>query len=243
MKKLTNLNVFTPFLFLILVVSVFTSSKVTANADKKLALQKLIDSAESYVYGQLDARLNTQNNSLSVEASPIDSRVEIPLCPSAIKFNASEEALEQSHITVKAFCAQTNWYLYLMVKALRMQDVVVLNRAVGPGTILNQNNLSVVKMDKNKLRRSTFSDISEVIGARIKKRSRAGQAINPKQLCFVCKGDTILITASAGELKIKTNGIAQQDGNIGDTIKVKNTNSKKLVYAQVVNSKQVLVQI
>lgn len=237
------MNVFRPFLFLSLVVTVFTTTTVTANVDKKLAQQNLIRSAESYVYDQLNNRLYTQENSLSVRATPIDSRIDIPLCPSGITFNASNEALEQSHITVKAFCAETNWYLYLMVKALRMQDVVVLSRAVGPGTILSKNNLSVVKMDKNKLRKSTFSDISEIVGARIKKRIRAGQAIDPNQLCFVCKGDTILITASAGDLKIKTNGIAQQDGNIGDTIKVQNTNSKKLVYAQVVSTREVLVQI
>jgi len=239
MKNLTNNKVFAPFLLLILVVSVFTASKVTAKVDKKLAQQGLIQSAERYVYDQLD----TQNNSLSVKATPIDSRVNIPVCPSDILFNASNEALEQSHITVKAYCAETNWYLYLMVKALRMQEVVVLNRAVGPGTILNQSNLSIAKMDINKIRRTTFAEISQVAGARTKKRTRAGQAVDPNQLCFVCKGDTILITASAGELKIKTKGIAQQDGNIGDTIKVKNTNSKKLVYAQVVNSRQVLVQI
>ena len=243
MKKLTNINFYTPLLMLLLSIAGLTATKVTAKVDKKLAQQNLIQSAENYVFERLDTKLNSHQNSLTVKATQIDSRIDIPFCPSGIAFDASKESLEQSHITVKAYCAETNWYLYLMVKAFRMQNVVVLSRAVGPGTILNQNNLSVVKMDKNKLRRSTFSDISSIIGARIKKRSRAGQAVDPKQLCFVCKGDNILITASAGDLKIKTSGIAQQDGNIGDTIKVKNSNTKKLVFAQVVNTRQVLVQI
>ena len=237
------MKVFTPFLFLLIMPTIFTATKVTANVDKKLAHQNLIHSAERYVFKQLDNKLQIEENSLSVKATSLDSRIDVPLCPSGIAFSASNESLEQSHITVKASCAETSWHLYLMVKAIRMQSVVVVSRAVGPGTILNRNNLSVIKMDKNKLRKSTFSAISEVAGARIKRRSRAGQAVGPTQLCFVCKGDTILITASAGELKIKTNGIAQQDGNIGDTIKVQNINSKKLVYAQVVNTRQVMVQI
>ncbi len=243
MNKSSKFYQHLPFLFIWFAVSTFTSNDVTAKVDNNLAQQKLIESVKGYINEKLGQNIHTQETTLNISVSPIDSRIQIPECPTNMRFSASEESLQQSNITVKASCEDSEWYLYMMVKAQRMQKVVVLSRAVGPGTILNEQNLSVVKMDKNKLRRTTFANISDVVGARIKKRMRVGQAIDPKQLCFVCKGDNILIVASAGELKIKTTGIAQQDGNIGDTIGVRNSSSKKLVYAQVINTRQVMVQI
>jgi flagella basal body P-ring formation protein FlgA len=62
-------------------------------------------------------------------------------------------------------------------------------------------------------------------------------------LCYVCKGDSIVINASIGGLSIKTNGVAQQDGNLGDTIMVRNSHSKKVIDAKVTKSSEVSVVI
>lgn len=213
---------------------------VTAKEENNLAHQNIIDAVESYVYQQLVAE---HGDSLGVKATPLDSRIEVPHCPSPLTVSASDEALRQTNITVRASCAETNWYLYLMVKATRIQQVVVLKRTVSPGSLLTLQNVEVVEMDKNLIRTSTFSDITSVLGARMKKRSRAGQPVVPGQLCFVCKGDSITITANMAGLRIKTTGIALQDGNVGDTIAVNNAKTNRTVHAQVVNTNQVAVQI
>ncbi|GAB5380782.1 MAG: hypothetical protein Alis3KO_21690 [Aliiglaciecola sp.] len=243
MKKLTieltirRLSIATAF------CSLFLSLNVTASEEKNLAHQSLTSAVEEYVFQQLSDGDITLGNQLTVKATPLDDRIQVPNCASPFIISASQEALKQSNITVRASCPDNNWYLYLMVKASRVQPVVVLTRAVGPGTVLNEQNVKIVMMDKNLIRTSTYSNIDTIVGARMKKRSRPGSPIVPGQLCFVCKGDNIAITADAGGVNIRTSGIAQQDGNLGDTIAVKNSKSKKLVHAQVVDTRQVKVQI
>jgi flagella basal body P-ring formation protein FlgA len=62
-------------------------------------------------------------------------------------------------------------------------------------------------------------------------------------LCFVCKGDKVTIMAVSVGLSLKVSGIAQQDGNLGDTIRVQNASSKKIVSATVSSTREVSIQI
>ncbi|GAA0857111.1 flagellar basal body P-ring formation chaperone FlgA [Aliiglaciecola litoralis] len=229
--------------YVLLAFGLATTAPLTASEQINLAHQQLLESAKNYVFQALTQGAVNQDTSLSVEATPLDTRIVIPECQSDYVFSASDETLRQSNITVRAECPDNDWYLYLMVKAVRIQPVVVLTRAMSPGAVLNENSVKLVMMDKNLIRTSTFSDVNTVLGARLKKRSRPGQPIVPGQLCFVCKGDSIVIIASGGGVNIKASGIAQQDGNLGDTIAVKNSRSQKLVHAQVVDTRQVEVQI
>lgn len=230
MKTIINNAVFRHFLFwakrLILCLGLCINSYSYALTP---TAQAVMLGAEHYVSQQLD---NGQNN-IKVQATRLDPRIKVPVCPLALKFSAKEDTLKQSVVAVKAQCPATNWYLYLTVKVSRTQPVVVLSSLVSPGTLLTERNTEVVSMDMNKLRSTTFTQIEDVLGARVKRRLRPGQPIVPNQLCYVCKGDNIVISASSSGLEIKTAGIAQQDGNIGDTIRVKNTHSQKTLSARV----------
>lgn len=217
-----------------------TTLSLTASAANNLVHRQVIDVAENYVLSNLQ---QFNDGDISVNAMQLDSRLEVPNCPKGFQASSSEEALRQSNVTVKITCDEPNWYIYLVVKAVQMQPVVVLTDTLSPGSLLTKANVKVVEMDKKLLRTSTFADIETVIGARIKRRTRPGQPIVPNQLCFVCKGDSIVITANAGGVDIKTNGIAQQDGNLGETIAVKNSNSRKMIHAKVVSAKKVVVHI
>lgn len=156
---------------------------------------------------------------------------------------STHNRFDQSSVTVKVRCPSNDWFIYLSVKVDEVQPVVVPNTALSPGTILTKENLQVVDVNKKRLRSTTYQSTEDLIGARLKRRSRPGQPISPNMLCFVCKGDAIVIVAQAGNMQIKTSGIAEQDGNIGDTIIVKNKRSKKRIGAKVVSIKQVEVQI
>ena len=78
---------------------------------------------------------------------------------------------------------------------------------------------------------------------RLKYRVREGQPVQSNMLCFVCKGDRITISARAAGMAVKTSGIAQQDGVIGDTIRVENSNSRKTVVAEVASTQEVVVNL
>ncbi|MFA3790654.1 flagellar basal body P-ring formation chaperone FlgA [Aliiglaciecola sp. SL4] len=242
--KISTKHTTTKLLSVIFIVTLaLDNAFATQSSDIDTSKQQLSNAVENYVKTELKQYTQVSDDNLTIKAMPLDKRIVIPHCPVPFTISASKEALAQSNITVRASCEETNWYLYMMVKATRVQPVVVLTTSVSPGTVLNEDDVRVVMLDKNLIRTSTFSHINTVVGARMKKRSRPGQPVVPGQLCFVCKGDSILITANTGGVSIKTKGIAQQDGNLGDTIAVKNSKSKRVVHAQVINTHQVVVQI
>jgi len=213
---------------------------ITAANENNLTKQQLLIQAEQFVLGQLDPN---SIKTIEVVAAAIDDRVHVPNCNSPLTFSSSPEALSQSNVMVKAQCSDNNWYIFMVVKATETQPVVVISSAVSPGSLLTTDNIHVVNMNKKRLRTSTFSDIEDVLGARIKRRVTAGRPVNPNNLCYVCKGDNVTISAGNAGMRVKTSGVALEDGKMGETIQVKNRRSNKKIYARVAATGQVEIEI
>jgi flagella basal body P-ring formation protein FlgA len=235
-----NNNVIYKVIAVIGILTFTNSAGLASTNSHKARAAQLISEAEEYVVSQLNVSADTL---LNISTADIDERVNLPQCPSAMVYSASSDALQQSNIAVKAQCQQSNWYIYLMVNVMQMQPVVVISTAVSPGTILNEDNIELINKNSALLRRTTFSSVDDVLGARIKRRIRPGQPITPNNLCFVCKGDTIIINASTGMMQVKATGVAMQDGNIGDTISVTNSRSQKQINAKIASTNEVTVNI
>jgi flagella basal body P-ring formation protein FlgA len=213
---------------------------ITAADENNLTKQQLISQAEQFVLSQLDP---DNNKTIDIVAMPIDKRVQVPACSSDLTFSSSPESLSQSNVTVKAQCNDNNWYMFMVVKAVETQQVVIISSAVSPGTLLTKSNVRVINMDKKRLRSTTFADIEDVLGARIKRRVSAGRPVDPNNLCYVCKGDRVTISAGTSSMQVKTSGVALEDGRMGETIQVKNRRSNKKIYAQVTSTGQVEISI
>jgi flagella basal body P-ring formation protein FlgA len=200
--------------------------------------QMLSQQAQTYVEQNM---LLIDDADISVQASGIDPRIDIPKCKEMFAFEASETSLRQSNVSVKITCPSSNWYLFTNVQVKQTKPVIVAADMLSPGALLSKENTELVDTEVNRLRSSTFSYLEDLEGARLKRRVRPGQIISRNMLCFVCKGDRITISANTAGLALKTSGIAQQDGNVGDTIRVKNIGSKKLVSAVVASTNEVQV--
>ena len=199
------------------------------------------EGAKQYLIAQLAD--NTQDTSIDVSIVKIDDRINIPDCPTGFEYNASQEALSQSYISVRVSCRNNEWYLFTSGQVTRTKEIVVTQGAISPGTVLTSSNLSLAKVDVRRLRHTAFTELEALIGARIKRRVTDGQAIQSNMLCFVCKGDRITITAEVAGMEVKTAGIAQQDGVVGDNIKVINASSQKAVIARVASPEEVVIHL
>lgn len=216
----------------------FISATATASTSQHAEVE---EGAKQYLLSQLDEA--SGNTDLDVSIVEIDERINIPNCPTGFQYNASEEALAQSYISVRVSCRNNDWYLFTGGQVTRTKEIVVLQGAVSPGTVLTSSNLTLAKVDVKRLRHTAFSDIDSVVGARMKRRATNGQPVQANMLCFICKGDRITITAEVAGMRVKTAGIAQQDGVVGDSIKVINASSQKAVVARVASSEEVVIHL
>ncbi|QDG37662.1 flagellar basal body P-ring formation protein FlgA [Alteromonas mediterranea] len=224
-------------LLLCVVLSVFSISCLAAITNHV----RVEEGAKQYLLTQLTD--NAQDTSIDVAIVKIDDRINIPDCPTGFQYNASQEALSQSYISVRVSCQNNEWYLFTSGQVTRTKEIVVTQGAVSPGTVLTSSNLTLAKVDVRRLRHTAFTDLEALIGARMKRRVTNGQAIQSNMLCFVCKGDRITITAEVAGMEVKTAGIAQQDGVVGDNIKVLNASSRKAVIAKVASPEEVVIHL
>ena len=217
-------------------------STVSLNTSASQSMhEKIEEGTKKYLLSQLSGF--DQDSNVDVAVVKIDERINIPQCPTGFQYNSSADALAQSHISVRVSCGDNDWYLFTSGHVTRTTDIVVTRGAVSPGTVLTSSNLSIAKVDVRKLRFTAFTDVDALIGARVKRRITDGQALQSNMLCFVCKGDRITITAEVAGMKVKTAGIAQQDGVVGDNIKVVNASSQKAIVARVASSDEVVIHL
>ncbi len=200
---------------------------------------KIQHQVENFLQQQLaDGDVNT-----TIVVNDIDSRINIPQCQAPLAMDVDADSLSQSYVTVKVSCPDTQWYLYTTAKVARTQTIVVTSSPISPGTVLGTDNLTLAEVDVNSIRHTPYTDIQVLLGARLKYRVRPGQAVQSNMLCFICKGDRITISAVAGGMQVKTSGVAKQDGILGDTIRVENTNSHKQVIAEVASTREVVLNL
>lgn len=216
------------------------STKLYSPAKISSAHQQVSTDAENFIRTTL---MSKGADNISVSVFPLDKRITLAQCASPYQFSMTEKETIQTYSTVKVTCPESSWFVFINVKVEELKRTVVTAEMMSPGTLLTQQNLSIADINTNKLRHTTFAEVEDLDGARLKYRVRAGQPITPNMVCFVCKGDVITLAAQGQGLRISTKGIAQQDGNRGDTIKVKNSRSDKVVLAKVQDHNTVIVNI
>lgn len=125
-----------------------------------------------------------------------------------------------------------------------LMPVVLTKTFLKRNQVISENDIYIEKKWTSKVSSGLCTSIDEVIGKEIKRNIKAGQPLLRSQLeipADIKKGNKITILAETKTLKITTMGIAGENGTKGQTIKVKNLGSNKIIYARVVNSTTVEV--
>lgn len=237
MTNLKYLKTMTVLRMITLLISL-TWGHAAASSERHAAIEAGV---ERYLLNALQS--DQQDTNINISVVDIDDRIVIPDCIEGFDYHADNEALAHSYISVRVSCRNNDWYLFSSAQVSRTRQIVVTAGMISPGTVLTSENLKVADIDVKRLRHTAYSDLTQLIGARMKRRVREGSPVQANMLCFVCKGDRITITARTAGMQVKTAGIAQQDGVVGDTIKVVNASSNKSVIAEVASAQTVVVNL
>lgn len=181
---------------------------------------------------------------LTYEAVSLDRRIKIKPCGQSLQLQIPGKSNLKKRTTVQMSCPGPKpWNLYVQVKIKRMMPMVVAKNNLAPGTLLSYNNISVIMKDASQIRGRTLTKPNTLYGARSSRYISAGQAVTLRQICLVCKGDSVTVIAKIKGLQVKTSGIAQQNGSLGDNIAILNRRSSKRIEARVVAVNRVEINI
>jgi flagella basal body P-ring formation protein FlgA len=126
------------------------------------------------------------------------------------------------------------------------QEVVSLVRPVAQGAIITPDAVSRTQIQVTQPLRQVLTQPEDIIGKRAR-RSLAGHTpLSPQDVTTVAvvhRGDMVRIVLESPLLKVSTPGEALEAGKPGDTIRVKNTSSRREVRAQVIDKQTVRIPL
>lgn len=191
----------------------------------------LQEQAQAFVLDQLDIPLDAQAD---VKAGTIDERLPLTRCEDALTISLPARMEIRRNTTVYLKCeGEKSWDLYLPVRVSIQKPYVTVTVPVAKGDILSEPMLTLAYQDQTLIRGDYLTDPTALIGVRSKRELKPGQPIRLTQVCVVCKGDQVTLSAENSSMQIKTMARALQDGNFGDMIRLVNTRSGRTVQGQV----------
>lgn len=193
--------------------------------------QYLQEQAQEFVLGQLEIPLDAR---AEVVAASIDERLSLSRCDGALTVAFPSRMEIRRNTTVYLKCEEEKpWDLYLPVRVSIQKPYVTVAAPVAKGDILSESMLVLAYQDQTLIRGDYLSDPAPLIGVRSKRELKPGQPIRLTQVCVVCKGDQVTLSAENSSMQIKTMARALQDGSFGDMIRLVNIRSGRQVEGQV----------
>ena len=129
-------------------------------------------------------------------------------------------------------------------KSKNKVNVLALKNRLKSGTIINENDVIVIKKsvkDKNDL----VKNKTDLIGKKLKKSINSNRPIyhsNLEKDWLIQKNSSIIIENKIGSITVKDQGIALENADFMDVLKVKNIKSGKIIYGFAKNQKKVVLK-
>jgi flagella basal body P-ring formation protein FlgA len=115
-------------------------------------------------------------------------------------------------------------------------DVVTVIRPLGKHQPIKPADLSVERRDLAALPSDTISRIEDAMGNRTTRMIYPNTVLQTSMISsppLVKRGDMVKIVANAGAMTITATGMVKQQGCKGETVRVVNTDSKRIITARV----------
>ena len=134
----------------------------------------------------------------------------------------------------------------IKIRVKRFQDVVVSTRQLDRHCILQTGDVALARRETTQLRKRAFFSPGKVIGLRVNRIIQAGEIITQNLVetqPIITLGTKVEIVVQKGALQITMPGVARADGRLGDIIKVKSLETRKILSAKIINAQTVYVNL
>ena len=129
------------------------------------------------------------------------------------------------------------------IKIKKSFKLIKLNKTLEKKSVIKLEDLDLII--SNKLtQKSFFNNKNELIGRKLKHNLKMGQLLHPRHLYEkfeIESGDFLSIVSNIGNASVTVSGEAQNSGNLGDLISVKNLRSGKIVKGYIKKNKIIKV--
>lgn len=181
------------------------------------------------------------------ELSRLDKRLKLKACakPLAISFTRPDKVMGNTSLTVRCE-TPVNWQIHLPVRIDIYDDVLVSKTPLSKGQIIDARDVVLRKENIARLNQGFLRQTKTLENLEIKRNLPAQSILTPALLSprkLVKAGQKVTIMLEMQGMQIKTSGFALQSASRGQTIKVRNSRSNKIVEGIVEGYGQIRVTL
>jgi flagellar basal body P-ring formation protein FlgA len=173
-----------------------------------------------------------------ISVLPLDSQLKLPECTEPLETFNTGGLIKAGRTSLGVRCnAGKKWSIFASVVIKAYETVIVLSRPVQRGEIITRQHLASEKRDVSKLRGDFITQAEQVENKQATHSAPAGAVLGSRSFVepqIIKRGDKIIISSMQPAFNIRMNGVAMMDGTKGQSIRIKNENSGRIINAIVI---------
>ena len=232
---------FLAIVFLLITVSItFAKSEGT----RTITAQEIRESAENYLINSLD----WDPESMDIEINYDSKDLVVPEGKLLLDFGKTNIHRGVGRIPLTVLLKIDNKFfkrLRVNAKVGIYQDVVKTVNSLQRGNVISASDVVIERTRTERMLKDVPTTLDKVIGQAATRNLQNGKIVkfrDLKKVPTVKRGSRVIILARKGSIKITAPGTAREDGFKNSVVQVVNLETKKMVYAEVINSNTVEVK-
>lgn len=223
-----------------LMMAVFFLTPVLANASPSIheTIREYIDSHMPWTHGAVRVDFISKEPDISAHRKEATFRIE-----PAGNADFIGDAAFLVRISINGTLLRTET-VRTRIEVLR--DVVVAAKMIRSGAVLTGQDVRLTKKWVSRNMPDALSSLEEAIGKRITLPARPGMELLArmlKEVPLVRKGQMVRVLLDNGSMRITTVAMPEEDGTVGNMVRIRNITSNKVIYARVLGDSLVGVEI
>jgi flagella basal body P-ring formation protein FlgA len=129
-------------------------------------------------------------------------------------------------------------------QVVAMADTVVLTRHLRPGTVLSNEDIRAARLHATLLHGNIALTVADAVGQALRHDIPPGQPLSEADVMrprLVMRNDLVRMNLEANGIVLAAQGLAMEEGGMGDRIRVQNPASHAVVIAEIIGSGAVRV--
>ncbi|MBT5305168.1 MAG: flagellar basal body P-ring formation protein FlgA [Candidatus Scalindua sp.] len=225
----------------------FTNSKsvVVSVESTKVTGHEIAQKAKEYLLSALpDADRET-----TVELVRMPGDKWIPRSMDDIDFDISLPDISKDRGNIDVIVSATSdgkrfFKIPVSFKVRVYEYVAIAKRRIGRNQQLTKRNLSMARRETTKIRGFAFFGIEDLVGMVTTTSIQPNTILTENEVEMpptIKQGSIVKLLIQTSGFRIVTKGMAQQTGYTGEVIKVKNMDSKKLLFGEIIDSDSIRI--
>jgi len=206
--------------------------------------QEIRESAENYLINSLDWDPESMDISIKYEARDL----ELPEGKLLLDFVKINNPRGVGRIPLTALVKVDGKFikrLRVNAKVAVYQDVVKTVSSIQRGNVISVSDVVVERTRTERVLKNIPTTLDKVIGRAATRNLQNGKIVkfrDLKKVPTVKRGSRVIILARKGSVKITAPGTVREDGFKNSIVQVMNLETKKMIYAEVINGNTVEVR-